>query len=233
LRSLLGQCLRPDRVVLWIATGSRPLLPAALTGMAGLDIRETKDLGPYTKIVPALRAFPDAFLVTADDDVLYPPAWLSGLVAGWSGDPLHVPCHRAHRVLRDGTGSPLPYVAWDAEIDGPASGADIFPTGVGGVLYPPGALPAQTTDEAAFRRLAPRADDVWLYAMGLVAGLRVEKVSRHRPLAYWPGSQACGLTELNVIGGENDASLRRVLAHVGRGPPVGPMACGPDTDRAP
>jgi len=46
------------------------LLPADVLELApfGLDIRPTEDIGPFTKIVPALKAFPDAFIATADDD---------------------------------------------------------------------------------------------------------------------------------------------------------------------
>ena len=37
----------------------------------GLDIRTTEDIGPYKKIIPALLAFPEAIIVTADDDIFY------------------------------------------------------------------------------------------------------------------------------------------------------------------
>ncbi len=45
----------------------------------GLEIRFCENLRSYKKIVPALQEYPDAILVTADDDWLYTQDWLAGL----------------------------------------------------------------------------------------------------------------------------------------------------------
>lgn len=219
LRSLLTQKVRADRVILWVAPEARPQLPVEVADLPDLEVRESCDLGPYTKLIPALDLCPDACLVTADDDTYYRPTWLGQLASAWDGTSRHIPCHRAHRILHGADGLPLPYACWEAEIDGPVSGEDIFATGVGGVMYPPGSLPLQTADVELFRRLAPRTDDLWLHVMARMAGARVEKVGRHRPLLTKPNSQAAALAVTNVDGGENDVSLRRLIAHFGW-PPV-------------
>lgn len=227
LRSLLAQQVRADRTILWVGSEARPFLPAGIAGLPGLEIRETLDIGPYTKLIPALDLCPDACLVTADDDTYYRPTWLGDLVQAWDGTSRHIPCHRAHRILQGPDGLPLPYSRWDAEIDGPAAGDDIFATGVGGVLYPPGALPPEARDVALFRRLAPRTDDLWLHVVGRMAGARVEKIGRYQPLLTKPSTQAAALAHANVDGGENDASLKRLIAHFGW-PPVLPNRAGAD-----
>lgn len=50
-----------------------------------------------------------------------------------------------------------------------------FPTGVGGTLYPPHALPPEVHNQEAYMTLSPHADDVWFYAMLLMAHTKVVK----------------------------------------------------------
>ena len=85
LRCLLTQSVKPDRVILWLAPEDIVRLPMPIRALTrhGLDIRETRDLRSYTKIIPALRAFPDAIIVTADDDLFYERHWLLALVRAW------------------------------------------------------------------------------------------------------------------------------------------------------
>ena len=45
----------------------------------GLEIRFCKDIGPHGKLIYALKEFPDAIVVTADDDMIYPKDWLEKL----------------------------------------------------------------------------------------------------------------------------------------------------------
>src|SRR6478736_4153692 len=78
LASLLRQTLRPDRVILWVPEEQFRFLPSKVRSLAGpvLEIRDTKNIGSYAKLIPALRELPSAYLVTADDDVFYEPRWL-------------------------------------------------------------------------------------------------------------------------------------------------------------
>ena len=47
--------------------------------MRGLEIRECDNLRSFKKLVPALQTFPNAFIVTADDDLYFAPNWLETL----------------------------------------------------------------------------------------------------------------------------------------------------------
>jgi hypothetical protein len=75
LRSLLCQAVKPDRIVLWVPHDDEPIIPEAVRRLTsyGVEIRTTDDIKSFKKIIPAVRAFPDAFIVTADDDVYYGP----------------------------------------------------------------------------------------------------------------------------------------------------------------
>jgi hypothetical protein len=228
LRSLLSQSVRPEKVVLWVGRDAIPGLPDAVRQLQshGLEIRETDDIGPFTKIIPALQEFPDAFIVTADDDVFYPPDWLARLVKAWPGDFNRIVCHRAHRVTFAPNGVPLPYAQWRFEVSGPETSDSLFPTGVGGVLYPPGSLGAGVLDRAAFEALCPKADDLWLYFMGRMSGSTYMLIGPHRPIALWPGSQRVALYHGNVVDGGNQIQLDRLIAHFGWPSPPAPPHAG-------
>lgn len=196
LQCLLTQRLRPDRVVLWIAHADMASLPAEVLALTsrGLDIRQTDDLGAYKKLIPALEAFPDAIIVTSDDDTYYPPDWLQRLVAAWDGDSQQIVCHVGHRMRLDAAGAPLPYMQWEWYIKGPARGSDMFPVGVGGVLYPPGCLPVPDVfDHDKFMSLAPGADDLWFYWMGRKRGVVSKQSGYNRSHINWPSSQHVAL----------------------------------------
>lgn len=220
LRGLLRQSVRPDRLILWLGEGET--LPARVTGLVprGLDIRRVRHLGAYSKLLHALAAFPDAFVVTADDDAYYPPRWLTGLIESHDPAAPAILCGRAHRLAADARGAPLPFADWekdvrDAQARGPS--ADLVPTGVGGVLYPPGSLDPGAADEALFTRLCPHTDDFWFYWMARRAGWRHRLVGPGFDYRDWPGSQRVALHAANLAG-RYDRELAAVTAHFG--PPV-------------
>jgi hypothetical protein len=81
LKSLLDQTRPPRRILLYVPHRSlredRPYeIPKALTRLASVEIRRCDDLGPGTKLIPAvLSEPPDAPLMVVDDDRIY-PRWL-------------------------------------------------------------------------------------------------------------------------------------------------------------
>lgn len=211
LRSLLTQSVQPDRVILWLDPGDQARLPPEVTAL-GVETRICPTWRSYKKIVPTLTLAPDAFVVTADDDLYYGPDWLAGLVARAEAG---VVCHRGHLVTLTDTGQPRAYGDWRRNIDAPQAGPLVFPTGVGGVLYAPGVFHADVTNDLLFQALAPSADDVWLYWMHRMAGSRPEKIGGRFRITEWPGSQAQNLRGSNLAGDGNDRAIRAMLAHYG------------------
>ncbi len=219
LKCLLSQSVKADATVLWVAADEHRYLPKSVLDLqdSGLEIRKTRDIGPYTKLIPALRSYPGAFVATADDDVYYGSTWLERLVRGYSHAAPSIICHRAHRLRFDETGYPLGYLRWEWEVPAPETSPDLLATGVGGVLYFPGALPGEALDENAFRAIAPRADDLWLYWMERRQGVNVTTLGHARPLVTWLGTQRYGLNRSNVDGATmNDTTIRLLIAAYGQ-----------------
>jgi hypothetical protein len=188
LDSLLRQSLKPDRVILWLSESNEPgcppigrqSLPPDLQRLMqrGLEIRWCKDIRSFRKIIPTLRAHPEAIIVTADDDIIYPRHWLRMLYEAYQREPQFIHCHRAHLMQFDATGAALPYRQWQLLASGHMQPSkDLLPTGCGGVLYAPGHLHPEVLNEQVFMSLCPKADDAWLKAMSLMVNVACKKVT--------------------------------------------------------
>ena len=219
IKSLLQQTVAPDRLILWVAHDDLARLPASVRAMEGdrFSVRTCDDLRSFKKILPTLAAFPDAFIVTADDDTYYPPNWLAGLVRSYDPREPSLVCHRAHRLRFGAAGQLAPYLDWTRDVSDRTTrkpGVNLFPTGVGGVLYPPGSLPPETLDLALIEQLSPTCDDSWLFFMTRLAGWKVRRAPGKTPLLVWPRSQAEALRRLNR-GGRKDEMLADLARHFG------------------
>ena len=212
VESIASGSVRPGRLVLWLDDAARfASLPASLRRLQrrGLEVRLTENYGPHTKYFPYVvgQDGPHVVpLVTADDDVLYPPWWLRTLVGEHQSMPDAVHCYRASVVQVDGERL-APYNDWPRCKDREANVAR-FATGVSGVIYPLRMLEELRSRGAAFRDVCPRADDVWLHWVALRTGTPVRQVSRHPQ--HFPvirGSQKVTLMSGNVHDGGNDTQI--------------------------
>lgn len=225
IESLFQQSLKADRVVLWLsAQDFKPEdIPHSLRKLEarGLTIGFCEeDLGPYTKFYYAVQQYPDALLVTVDDDILYPVDMLDQLYHAWQREPEMVHCHRAHKMKLDSAGQLLPYKQWDKATHDHKASKLIMPTGVGGVLYFPGCFHGDLLNKALFQKLCPRADDVWLKAMTLKQGVLSKKIDDDRPWALRnltvEYSQRTALKfENKKAATGNDPKIRQTFGHYG------------------
>ncbi len=215
IKALMRQTLKPDALVLWIDRESVRTLPSSVRTLErhGLSILPCDDVGPFSKIVHTLEAYPEATAVTADDDCYYPPRWLEGLVAASAGAPGRIVCYSARRMLSDGSGGLAPYGEWPLHRGGESD--MLLPRGTAGVLYPPGSLHPDVMDLDAYRRFSPRADDLWLKWMSARAGTRVLVAPDAPDRWSWPGTQRQTLANVNVTHGGNDRQIRNLVEAYG------------------
>lgn len=224
LYSLLTQSLKPDKVILWLAEEEFPKMEQELPQKVldlkkhGLDIRWCRNIKSYKKLVPALKDFSDAILVTADDDVFYPSDWLEKLYYSYLKNPYDIHCHRAHRIAFDKKGNILPYQKWDFCVDNSECSYKNFFTGVGGVLYPPSSFHKDVTKEEMFEALAPDADDIWFWAMLVLNNKKIRivdnpinEITYINPLREIKPDSETALVHTNLTGG-NDIQLKAVLS---------------------
>ena len=217
LQSLLRQSVKPDRIVVWIAHADLASVPESVNALRGegLEIRGCEDLRSFKKLVPALQTFPEAYIVTADDDLYFPPDWLQVLLAR-RGD--WITARRAHRVVADDSGKLRPYVHWPPATEASTAGrprGDLLPTTGAGVLFPPGSLHPDATNRELFEALCPDGDDLWFYWCAQRAGTLVRLAGPPLRLVTWEGSQDQSLWDANRLGG-NDRMIARLEAAYGR-----------------
>lgn len=209
--------LLPSRLILWVDDPARfAALPDSLQRLQrrGLEVLLTQNFGPHTKYYPyvASKKTHDVPLVTADDDIIYPPDWLLDLSRAARQTPGMICCFRAHRVGIDSaaaTATIAPYSQW-LPCETRAAEPRNFGTGVSGVIYPPSFLDFLHQQGTAFLDCCPKADDIWLHVAALRSGLKVRQIGRlpkHFPCL--PDTQGMGLVHSNSAAGGNDEQIKR------------------------
>ncbi len=182
IESILLQKKKANMVVLWLGYDKFPNqekdLPKRLLRLTqyGLTIKWCKDIRSYTKLVPALEAFPDDIIVTADDDIWYPPEWLERLYNSYLKEPTLIHAHRVLQVTAKG-GIINKYIDWGTQIFAPQEPSYCWHlTGTGGVLYPPHSLFKDICNCEKFLSIAPSVDDIWFWAMAILQHTRIRVV---------------------------------------------------------
>lgn len=216
--SLMGQSVRPDRIVLWL-DAEEGAVPGSLKMLEkyGLDIRYgCEDLKGHKKYFWALREFADSCVITVDDDVMYPADTVESLLAAHGRYPDAVVARRVNRmVVADG--ALAPYADWEFEWHGDdVPRDDLLATGVGGVLYPPHCFGDLAFDLGPIAGTGLGNDDLWLKANEIIYGRKVAwaPCDLPHPYAIVP-DQDDGLFDGNVQGGGNDVSIRAIERALG------------------
>lgn len=215
IESLMRQTVKPNRIILWLDESwqSRPL-PASLVlqQKRGLEVRFCPDYRSYKKLLPALREFPEAYIITADDDIVYDASMIDRLVRTHRQFPGFIATNSAFRLVSDTS-----YSAGhnDTSILTPA--LDLMPYGGNGTLYPPGSLHEDVSDWNLIERLCPNADDIWFKAMSMRKGVMVVRAMTSQPEGWNfianPEVQDIGLWHDNVRNNRNDEQYAAVMRY--------------------
>lgn len=219
IESIFQQDTKAARVVLVLSVEEFPdkQVPPSIAAQCsrGLEILWTpENTRAYKKLLPTKQAFPEATIVTVDDDVIYEPWMLTRLIEASRLAPNTVVGHRG-RVI---TGAPQrlePYETWPmADSSSPRS--CVLLTGVGGVLYPPSAIatpPLQ--DFATAKALCPLNDDLWFWACTRLANTMPLCLNNHSWKSFDDAEETESLYSLNGPGGMNDVQFKAVCDHFG------------------
>ena len=217
ITSLLRQTTTPDRLILWISEAERHLLPDEVMNLQryGLTIAYCPDILSYKKLIPSLKMFPNAFIMTVDDDLYLYPNWLKDIIAEYSGEPNMVICARAHRIALDQGNKLAPYARWGYEEGENNPSRYNFPTSGAGVLFPPNVFHPSVFDTDMALGLCHKADDVWIYWMFRLTGAMAKTTRRRHRLVEWKGTQSVALWRDNVHGGGNDRAIEKLCGVFG------------------
>lgn len=218
VRSLFAQTVLPDKVVLYLSQDEFPNgeddLPDALRRCEGLDFEVrwvSGNMKSHKKYLYAVKDFPDALVITVDDDIVCRYTLVAELLEAHRRFPGCVPAIRCHIINFTSEGKVAPYMDWDREsgnnfprtLNYPSM--RLCPTSGAGMLLPPGSLPEAAFDESAICSTCLDADDLWLKVMTAIAGWPSVSLPGWQGVSNIEGSQEQALWDTNSRGGNDEA----------------------------
>lgn len=226
IRSLLDMSVLPDKLILYLTLSQFDTcgLPDELQALSRshsiFEIRNyDRDIRSYRKLIPALQDFPEAIIVTVDDDVHYHKHMLRDLLDLHKQMPQAVIAHRVKRIKAGQPYRKWPKYRWyDFLTRKIHCSFTNLQTGVGGVLYPPHCLNAKLLDEDLFTSMAPTTDDIWFWAAAALNGYPVIPVpfGRNKPRGlHKPKELSLKMTNFK---GKTDNNARILQALIERYP---------------
>lgn len=219
IETLFLQSFKADKIILWLSEDQFAglELPEELLQQQkrGLTITFVSgDIRSHKKYFYAFKEFPEAVVITVDDDVYYPKHTLKYLYDLHRKFPTAVAANRAHKIVIK-NGQVAPYRKWAhnfKKFENPTF--LLVPTGVGGVLYPPHSYHSDIFDEPAFRKLCFMADDLWLKVQTMRKGTKVISSKPFtRDLITTGDTQKFKLVSGNSIEGGNDVQLKAICEY--------------------
>lgn len=211
VESILRQSDKPDKILLWLYKGEfngKQSLPQNLLKLEkrGLDIRFCDDnLMPHKKYYYTMQLFPDANVITIDDDFFFPRDLLKKIKAFHLEYPKAIICPIA-RKINISNSTIQPYNKWDYCRDNSEPTNNILTMGGGGTLFPPNSLHEEAFNKDALIELALSVDDLWLKIMSIKNETKVVSIAGEFPRFFIPVKikKDKRLMDANIMEGNND-----------------------------
>lgn len=213
--TLLLQKQENIRIILWLSREEFPfeVIPKKLKKLCkhGLEIKFVDDnLRSHQKYYYAFREFPKNIVITVDDDIFYPSNLITILMKEHVKNPNCIICHRGYEMTFDDKQKLNKYSKWSQVSIFHEPRFNIMPTGVSGVLYPPGSYHKKIFDINAIKNVCFLADDLWLNFMCRLQGTKVVHSGFLYGLITIISSQEISLMSKNVNEGLNDMQIQSI-----------------------
>lgn len=187
IETILRQSVKPDKIILYLTESQIKdveTLPQKLLDLRkrGLEIELCPDeIRSHTKYYYAFKSYPDATIITVDDDLYYRSDLIENHLKHTAEHP---DCIIANWVKEIIPGK-YKYNEWPDPDRKPKLSKNMLILGVSSVLYPPDSVHKDIFNIDNIKNLSLTADDVWISAMILKKGTSVYFTSydyRHLPV---------------------------------------------------
>lgn len=220
IESLLRQSVKPDRIIIWLYEGEfdgESSLPKELLEQKkrGLEIRFcNENIMPHKKYYYTMLEFPEANIITIDDDKIYPKNLLSKLIKYHKKNPNTI-LSTISRKIEVKNNKLLPYKYWKQQVENIKPSYSYLPIGAGSVLYPKNSLHHDVLDIETFSTLSPRADDLWLKIMAIKKNTKSMSIAGEFMLPFTSIliKNDRELMSSNLRDGNNDIVLKNLITH--------------------
>lgn len=206
IKSLLLQSELPDRIIVYLGSDTKPsdITPELKKyEKYGVEYRidPDRDLKPHKKYFYAMQEYPEALVITVDDDLVYPDDMVKDLLNAHEAHEDVICARRVHKMAFYRDGRVKPYLLWKKEVSNCRQASKkLLATGGGGVLYPPHSISNKAFDSDAIESLCLGADDIWLKCMEIIQGTNVMYVPSLVVYAVIPDTQKKALKNENTMG---------------------------------
>lgn len=186
-------------------------LPAKIKELQarGLTVKfNEENLKCHNKYFYAFKDYPEKTVITIDDDLQYNHHTISGLIKKNKEYPKCIIYNRGNRILKN-----EPYNNWPFVENLTCPQHDVFPTGVGGVLYPPHCCNRFVTDMEVIKKTCLRADDLWLNFMSRLNHNKVVQTGLKSTYMVLPDTSqqtALWLVNNDVVQVGNDVQINEI-----------------------
>lgn len=218
IETIFNQTVKADSVTLYLSKDEfkDKTLPKSLLSQQkrGLSINFVDDtLRSHTKYYYAFLNQKNHLIITFDDDSFYPDYSIEKLINAHFKNPTSIICNRGHKINVKNEKFQS-YAKWSHNYKFITPCFDIMPTGVGGVLYPPGSVHSDIFDSDLFKKKCFYADDVWLKIHSLRNNTRVVSLKTFsRDFINVGQSQKVKLVNENVNSGGNDVQFNNLISY--------------------
>ena len=224
--SIFQQNVLPNRIVLNInqEKWNDDNLPELIKKLqiAGLEVNLCEDVGPHTKLLPALQKYPDDVIITVDDDVYYYNDTIEDLIFDYRKRSKHCVICKSALVVSAENGKFLPYSQWPMAIKNTPAEKIISPLGFCGVLYAPHIFSGEIFNKSVYQSLCRSADDIWFSIMEIREQIPIylSSVPNHDVIYvdHYNEYVAQGSDALyfsNAVEGRNNTQLQALVEHYG------------------
>lgn len=178
IEAMLRQYPRPERIVLWLSRDQFPKeienLPKQLSEQQnrGLEIRFVDgDIRSHKKYYYAFHEFKDKYVLTIDDDLLFPSTFISDVYNCAKRHPNSVIANFGSKFRWNES---IKYIdRTNKKICPEETGLNLFFGSGGGTLFQPKLLLQYMDNIALIWQLCPTADDIYLNLLVRLAGMEV------------------------------------------------------------
>ncbi|MDO6617650.1 hypothetical protein [Shewanella sp. 6_MG-2023] len=221
IASLKEQNTPVDKIILWLDETelTHEQLPKQLSLLEDelFEINFCANYKSYKKLVPTLKAYPTATIITFDDDIVLSSNIVGDLLSYHQQKPKAIIAARGRVIRTDEAGAFLHYGQWPllSNKEPLLAPFSIVPIGYGGVLYPSGSLDTEVINSDVFQSIADNADDIWFKCMALLKGSETLIMPRSCSAKYKmiEGSQDSALYLTTNIDNINVEVLSRIIEH--------------------
>lgn len=225
--SLLQQSKKPYKIILWLKEEEfthKHLLTQEMQDLeqCGLTIEWIpENIRSYAKLIPVMQKYPNALIVTADDDLIYMPQWLETLYSTHLKNPKHIIGLNGLVLIKKNSinletfhniNQHTNILNKNANIYNNASHNNYLQTG-GGVLFPPQSFSKEVFNQDVYMDICKYADDIWFNAMAILNDKKRYIIEPTKDNYYTTigAVQATGLFKFNIVESRNDTQFKAVF----------------------